>query len=80
MEHEMKKISLSRAEDIINTSNPKFQKYYVINIDDILFWISDKPYRKYKVILDGWSDEVKVQHIKYLEELFEKHNFKRVNS
>ena len=50
--HIIKKLGFSRAEDIINTANKNFPKYYSISTSGILFWISDNPYRKYFIDLE----------------------------
>jgi hypothetical protein len=75
----MKKLNFNRAEDIINTANPKMKKYYKIDFDEIYFWISDKPYRKYYMNLENWQCEVKVQHISYFVDLLQRNNFEKVS-
>ena len=75
----MKKLSFNRAEDIINTANPRMKKYYKTDFDKIYFWISDNPYRKYCIELEGWQDEVKIQHISYFIDLLQQRGFEKVS-
>jgi hypothetical protein len=71
----LKKISYKRAEDIILTSNPKFNKYYKVFIDKIEFWISDNPYFHYLIDFEKMNDTDRINLINHLKELFKNSNF-----
>ncbi len=75
MKNKLKELGFSRAEDIINTANPKLSKKYRKLHNGILFWISEKPYRIYFIKLDGWQPEVQLQHFSYFIDLLEKRGF-----
>ena len=72
----VKFISIQRAEDIINTKNPKFKWFYQIkhkhNGTFVIFWCENY-YRKY--VVEFGNNYVATQLVSYLISLLQKADF-----